>query len=196
MVPSVAHFVQIGLVSAAQASDNKSMFLFSILLACPVEQLGVELPKGGVQSISQEDLQRDCFGLRKEDPKVFWLHRMEQMHAGTPSEGEGWACVGEGPRWVAPWPVDTDTAAAAALLISVAKGWDGTEAAFQLCIGTPPPVEGEQRLGPMAPGPLQGLQSGTYDPSRPLEGLSYVELQTKAVAIWKLTQASLRRSSQ
>lgn len=35
--------------------------LLSLLFACPAEQLGVELPKGGAQSMSQEDLQRDLF---------------------------------------------------------------------------------------------------------------------------------------
>lgn len=35
--------------------------LLSLLFACPAEQLGVELPKGGAKSLSQEDLQRDLF---------------------------------------------------------------------------------------------------------------------------------------
>lgn len=172
------------------------MLLFSILLGCPAEQLGVELPEGGPQAISQEDLQRDTFGLRKEDPLQFWLHRMDQMHATVSSTGDKWACVtigGGGRRLLAPWPVDVETAVAAAALISVAKGWDGEEKGrLELCIGEPPPVEGTLKLGPWGPGPLEGdpLHSGSYDPARSLESLSYVEMQQKAVQLWRLSRPS------
>lgn len=161
--------------------------LWWCLLGCPAEQLGVELPEGGVRTISQEDLQRDCFGLRTNDAGAFWAHRMEQMHASKIEKGEGWVCArlgSGGRRWVAPWPVDTDTAATAAVFISVAKGWDGGEdARLELCIGS---VEGE-KWGAFAPGKLEGRSSGQADPTRTLEQLSYVELQQKAVQLYELS---------
>lgn len=146
-----------------------------------------------------EDLQRDCYGLKKEDPASFFERRMKQMHVAKVEEGEGWICatIGYRPadRLMAAWPVDADTIASVAALISVAKAWDGInpEPGLELCMAKiqPPKPIRTVRLGPLAPGALdQGppIRSGTYDPNRRLEELDYEDLRRKAVALWKLVQ--------
>ena len=56
------------------------MLLLLSLAACPAEQLGIELPPGGAESISQEDAQRDLRGLVREGGP-FFARRMER-HSG------------------------------------------------------------------------------------------------------------------
>jgi hypothetical protein len=101
-----------------------------ILWGCPAQWLGVELPEGGAASISQEDLQRDTLGLSREDAAAFFQKRMEQMHVDEVVVAEGSICgrIGDGERRVeVPWAVDVRSAALGAVLISVAKGFDGVE---------------------------------------------------------------------
>ncbi len=43
----------------------KTALALVLLTACPAEQFGVELPKGGVEAMSNEDLQRDVWGLSR-----------------------------------------------------------------------------------------------------------------------------------
>lgn len=109
--------------------------LLLILIACPAEQLGIELPAGGPSSINQEDLKRDVFLLTKGDVDAgtTFARRMEQMHVDALDRAEGRVCGRKtgavaNPRvLVAPWPADVGSAVDAAVLISLAKGWDGPE---------------------------------------------------------------------
>ncbi len=103
-----------------------------MLIACPAERLGVEIPKGGIDAISAEDVQRDTYAMTRpgEDPGAVFGRRLAQMHLPPPLEGAGRVCGrrgGEGADRVivAPWPTDVASAAQAAALISLAKGWDG-----------------------------------------------------------------------
>lgn len=110
--------------------------MFSMLIACPADRLGIELPAGGVDTISAEDLQRDTYALSRADanPGAVFERRLEQMNLPASDKGTDHVCAlraGEGrPRVVtAPWPTAgvsfvTD-AASAAVLVSLAKGWDG-----------------------------------------------------------------------
>ena len=80
-----------------------------LLLACPAEQLGVTLPAGGVEAMSNEDLQRDVWALSRGElldrrvgspGHVRGLERigerLRQMHT-LPAVGEaGLVPVGEG----------------------------------------------------------------------------------------------------
>lgn len=81
------------------------------LWGCPAEQLGVDVPKGGVEAISQEDLQRDVFLF--EDPQLAggrapgsagapvaaqrFMDRLQQMHL-LPAFGEGYSLPVPGPE--------------------------------------------------------------------------------------------------
>jgi hypothetical protein len=110
------------------------MFLWMII-ACPAERLGVEVPKGGVETISMEDLQRDVYALTQPgaDVGAAFAHRLAQMHVSGVEQGDGWVCGrrdGDGdPRlFVAPWPANAGDAAEDAALVSLAKGWDGRAA--------------------------------------------------------------------
>lgn len=109
--------------------------LLLLLIACPAEQLGIELPAGGPKSINQEDLKRDVFLLTRpgDDAGATFARRLEQMNVDALDRGEGRVCgrkAGEkGPArvLVAPWPADVGSAVDAAVLISLAKGWDGPQ---------------------------------------------------------------------
>lgn len=129
--------------------------MLSMLIACPADRLGVELPAGGVESISAEDLQRDAYAISRPEanPGDVFARRLEQMNlpaADAPGDaavdkvcarraGEGRARI-----LVAPWPVAGpslfEDAARAAVLVSVAKGWDGQVPAGRptwLCLAKP-----------------------------------------------------------
>ena len=85
------------------------MIAFWVLLACPAEQLGVTLPAGGVEAMSNEDLQRDIWALSRgelADRRVGASghskglehigERLRQMHT-LPAVGEaGLQAVGDG----------------------------------------------------------------------------------------------------
>ena len=103
-----------------------------MVVGCPAERLGVELPKGGEGSISAEDLQRDVYALTRSEAGRgdAFARRMEQMHL-APEHADGRVCAMRGgagaPRvLVAAWTDTVPDATAAAVLISIAKGWDGT----------------------------------------------------------------------
>jgi hypothetical protein len=103
------------------------------LIACPAEQLGVELPEGGARSISQEDLQRDVFAMTHEDRGVVFGRRLEQMHVDGVERAEDRVCgrrdgAGNARILVARWSDALEDTVEAAALISLAKGWDGAKA--------------------------------------------------------------------
>ena len=52
-----------------------------LLLACPAEQLGVTLPAGGVEAMSNEDLQRDVWSLSRAE--------LKDRRVGTPGHRLG-----------------------------------------------------------------------------------------------------------
>jgi hypothetical protein len=108
------------------------MFMY-LLIACPAERLGVELPERGGASISQEDLQRDVFALTREPPEVVFRRRMEQMHVDEVVVTSDALCARKdgrdpSPRLVrAEWPDTLGGRVGTAALVSIAKGWDGPE---------------------------------------------------------------------
>ncbi|MDP2313270.1 MAG: hypothetical protein Q8P41_10220 [Pseudomonadota bacterium] len=110
--------------------------MLPMLIACPADRLGVEVPLGGVDTISAEDLQRDAYALTRPEADVaaVFERRLTQMHLPPGLTGDGRVCAayGSGGRSrivLAPWPTEgpsfVEDAARAAILISVAKGWDG-----------------------------------------------------------------------
>ena len=132
-----------------------------ILLACPAEDLGIELPRGGVASISPEDLGRDHWALGREEPVGFFTGRMRQMHVAEIRAGTGWACalLDRAPvrRIDAPWPADDASRASVAMLISLAKSFDGE--------ARPAPLALCMRADPGAlPADLRALPAASADP--------------------------------
>lgn len=101
-------------------------------IACPAEQLGIELPEGGAKGISHEDLRRDVRLLvETTDPTRAFLERMAQMKFEPAIDMP--ACVqrgtGDDYRIGVSRPTNAMEATAAAAVISIAKAWD---------LGTPP----------------------------------------------------------
>jgi len=165
------------------------MWLF-VLAACPAEQLGIELPPGGAEAISHEDLRRDTRMLMEGPAATRFVERLGQMQmtateapVGTPA---GTTCAARGPvsaaggaanpggapttLLVAPFPSDADTATAAAALVSVAKAWDlagGPTRRMTLCVLPAGAALGEvaAALGPevLVVGPLASGQA-TFTP--------------------------------
>ncbi|MDP2308204.1 MAG: hypothetical protein Q8P18_19445 [Pseudomonadota bacterium] len=125
--------------------------MLPMLIACPADRLGVELQAGGVGTISSEDLQRDTHALSRPDayPGEVFKRRLEQMNLPASDVGTDRVCArreGEGRArvLVAPWPEAGATlvedAARAAVLVSVAKGWDGQPLSGRptwLCLAKP-----------------------------------------------------------
>lgn len=149
-------------------------------MACPAEDLGIELPEGGVNAISAQDLQRDIYGLSQPDAEHFWETRMTQMNVTSQNAGEGWHCANIGVDSTltlsAPWPSDPSSMAQAAALISLAKGWDGEapRAGIRLCMGT---IEGEL--------PLSKLPTLAGRPLEHIEDFDYLAMQNELRARFK-----------
>lgn len=125
--------------------------LLVAVLGCKAESLGVEVPKGGGDALSVEDLQRDAFLLEDKSrdrapgtprPEGGWRaleQRLQQMRA-VPAFGRSYRATGEGrvicgrrdgqsDDAVAVVAVDQPERPAAstgamALVISIAKAWD------------------------------------------------------------------------
>ncbi len=173
-----------------------------LLIACPAEQLGIELPPGGADAISHEDLRRDVRLLTEGEPAGVFAARLGQMQmepgpvpSGVPAAS---TCLVRGaderplPRvLVAPWPEDADTATAAAALISLAKAWDlggGPPERTTLCVlpagsAAPAPVGRLVWVGPLAAGEVR-IESGRFfadlaDPSRTADRIVYTEVQAR-----------------
>lgn len=185
------------------------------LIACPVEQLGIELPEGGAEAISHEDLRRDVRLLLGADPGATFLERLAQMQmapvaAPAPlasgaicaARGEGGGPDGRARILVAPWPGNADEATAAAALISIAKAWDlegGPMGRATLCLapqgersashGTAGLPENGLWIGPIAVGELvwtdAAVHTDAIDAARPPERINYTELQTRTKAIFR-----------
>ncbi len=136
----------------------------------------MEVPTGGAEAISAEDLQRDAYALSRAgaDPAEAFTRRLTQMHLPPRETGEGRVCAlrdGEGaPRvLVAPWPANPGEAAEVAVLISVAKGWDGRpppKRATWLCMARPD-----------APLPAGERVAGVDVQADRLEGIDYRRLR-------------------
>lgn len=65
----------------------KQGLLLLLLTACPAEQLGVNLPAGGVESMSNEDLKRDVWGLSRG--------ALSDRRPGRPGHEAGLQMIGE-----------------------------------------------------------------------------------------------------
>ncbi len=178
--------------------------LFGLLVsACPVETLGVELPSGGVDAISHEDLRRDVRLLVEGPAAQRFSERLGQMQmlpvALPVALPVGTTCLGRGDGstvLVAPWPSDPDTATAAAALISVAKAWDlggGPAHGAILCLlpdgASLQGTGGALLVGPLASGPAvregASFHSDPADPARPAGRIVYTELQERVKALFR-----------
>ena len=126
------------------------MLLVLLALGCPAEQLGIPVPKGGVEAIAMDDLVRDTAQLTKaaspEDRLAFLAERWDQM--GLDAREGGRCGVREGTTADAVavlaqegTPGDAASWTAAAAAISVAKAFHGRPAgprAVWFCVGEAP----------------------------------------------------------
>lgn len=110
-------------------------------VGCPAEQLGMELPRGGPQAISQEDLRRDVWIVQQGAGSAAGevAQRLSQMRL-LPAFGSAWVREGEGGAVACGRkdgqvedvvlvvgegdPATPAGAVAWAGLVSLAKGWD------------------------------------------------------------------------
>ena len=172
-----------------------------VLAGCPAEQLGIELPPPGVESINPDDLLRDTRGVLALDGESFLERRFTRMNLDV-STGTGWVCGeregkgGAARTLVAAWPKDVDHAVSVAALISMAKAWDtldGPSGPRRVCVAeldADVPILGTRwTVGPLAPGILLDrsvdpsfvdggwaqptVRSGTPDPTRVLGAIDY-----------------------
>ncbi len=151
-----------------------------LLLACKASSLGVDVPRGGPEAISQEDLQRDVFMLTErgmedrragtpggEEAARRVVDRMQQMHL-LPAFGEAYARPGgllcgqkDGRSGKAVLMAAEErgsgasSAAASAALISLAKSVDVSEPPADTLVFCVWPAEG-------------GLDAYTANPAFPL----------------------------
>jgi hypothetical protein len=170
-----------------------------LLIACPVEQLGVELPPGGADAISHEDLRRDVGRLSTEPPDTVFAERMGQMQF-RPAAAVAWgSCFvregrgGAAARLVAGWPDSAAAATGAAALISIAKAWDldgGPPGPRTLCVvaaGAAAPVDAF-RVGPLATGGLvvdaAGAHADPADPAIEAGAIVYTDVQARVKALF------------
>lgn len=108
--------------------------LLSILIACPAERLGVELPPGGVDAITMEGLRHDLDLLTNGEPAATLRTRFAAMRADEVRAGDGWVCAHlEGPGGArllrASWPTadDLSSRVGAAALLSLTMAWEGSQ---------------------------------------------------------------------
>lgn len=121
--------------------------VLACLVACPAEQLGVELPRGGPDAISQEDLRRDSWLLAQASAGAaspaqagaVVAQRLSQMRL-LPAFGGEWTRTSAGGLAICGRkdgadksvllvvaqgdPATVDGALSWAGLVSLAKGWD------------------------------------------------------------------------
>lgn len=160
--------------------------------------MGIDLPRGGADAISHDDLRHDV-PLLVESPEATFVYRMEQMQFFPIQSAETLVCTGRGEgkplTLVAIWPASADEATAAAALISMGKAWDlggGPKRRIELCIRRPGAL-GRVDVGALAEGPLIETEgeffSGAVDPNRPAERLDFVVLQDKVRQIFTVIES-------
>ncbi|MBN1337510.1 MAG: hypothetical protein JXB39_16275 [Deltaproteobacteria bacterium] len=160
------------------------VLLLACLAGCPAERLGVELPPGGLQALSVEDLQRDVFlvvsardgaaGARPQDVADRIERRLVSMHT-LPAFGEsyrqsvpGGANVcgrrdgfpGRGGTLVAALDAGAGAdagASAVAALVSLAKATDAREPPVRTQVFCRVAPGGEARLASDPPVPWKDL---------------------------------------
>ena len=163
-----------------------------LLLACPAEHLGIELPEGGLQALSEEDLRRDLAMLDGEpaDRQARIQHRLEQMHTlpGFGSayvRGELTCGLVDGAKAAPTVVLAVDeghgaarSAAPVAAMISLAKTVDTPERpdrSLLFCAGpslesylAAPPVPADQTHAVLSIGPLGGTALDSVQATEPL----------------------------
>ncbi len=187
---------------------RRSWLLLSLLLGCKAESLGVELPRGGRDNISQEDLQRDVWSLEKigdraasaEEAASHLQQRFQQMHTrpgfgrsymSKSPEGGMVVCAereGQSSSPVLILAEDPGQGAAAgavplAVLISAAKGFDvpGLHEKTAMLCGLIGPGAAEHFLS-QPPTPLDGVLSASL-----IGPVSAAEPQVEAVPLGEIT---------
>lgn len=136
------------------------MVLLLVALGCPAEQLGIPVPKGGIEAIAMDDLVRDTARLAKGEPG-FLAERWADMGLEAREGGRCGVREGTGAESLAivadeGKPGEASTWAASAVVISVAKAFHGRPAdprAVWFCVGEAP-VEAVQtwQIGPVGRG--------------------------------------------
>ncbi len=181
-----------------------SALLGGQLCACKAEDLGVELPRGGAEAISQEDLRRDSWRLAEQDSPSLAAgavaERLGQMKTHPAFGGEWMSRPGEGLAVcarkegkeqqadvvLALGPADRPEGAIAwAALISLAKGLDERQPPARtvlLCAVTDEATAAALLLAP----PVPVEQLGRRIRLGPLGG---AELRQEAASAWTWFQA-------
>jgi hypothetical protein len=151
-------------------------WLLLTLLSCKAESLGIELPRGGPGSISQDDLRRDQWmrsRLEGEEAQAWLLRRLAEMHLEVVPSVPGSICAEKegsaGSLW-AQEGTGLEGSLRTAAMISLAKGIDFPESRCRLkfCFFAsgegPEPGEGTVLLSALSGGSL-ALEGGTLSSS-------------------------------
>ena len=155
--------------------------------------MGIDLPRGGGDAISHEDLRHDVPILAAGGEGIF-LERLGQMHFSPTDPREGLVCAARGKgavrTIVATWPSSVDEATAAAALISMAKAWDlagGPTGRVELCIARPG-FASHLHVGALASGPLLAdggyFRSGAPSSLTTVDRIDYSVLEGKVRSIF------------
>lgn len=164
----------------------------------------MDLPPGGAEAISHEDLRRDVRRLSTEPAETVFVERLGQMQLKPVVGGPGACAEREGRAAGAPLllvalaPANAAEATAAAGLVSLAKAWDldgGPPGPRTLCllpVGSPPPA-GAFVLGPLATGTVvvgpSGAAADAADPALTVERINYTEVQARVKTVWAALDA-------
>ena len=160
----------------------------------------MDLPPGGAEAISPEDLRRDVGRLSREPPDAVFLERLGQMQfPASEPVSPGATCAsraggaGAALTVTASLPASPAEATGAAALISIARAWDldgGPPGPRTLCL-LPPGVDspaGAFRVGALASGVVRmepaGAHADAADATLPAERIVYSEVQARVRAIY------------
>lgn len=160
----------------------------------------MELPPGGAEAISHEDLRRDVRRFSTEPAEAAFLDRLRQMQFAEVSEGEGTCATRAGKPGGAPlllvarMPTNAAEATAAAGLVSIAKAWDlegGPPGPRTLCLlaAEAPLPPGGFLVGPIASGPLvlsaEWAHADAAEAGLPAERVNYTDVQARVGQLYR-----------
>ncbi len=120
------------------------VWILLILCACPAEQLGIQLPKRGVQAISQSDVKRDIWSfsdLSKQETFILVGERLTSMNLELEEVGSvGQLCASrKGKSQLSFYVIHTsgiDGAIRIAALISLAKSMSINSHSLRFCLAS------------------------------------------------------------
>ena len=150
-----------------------------LLIGCRVEDLRIHLPSKGLAAISQEDLERDVWQLRKESSGSDWyVQRMEQMGLTMFSSTTGF-CVGK-KEWNRISVVKNEHSSfhlSRAVQISLAKIQHSSSKRHSFCIYDEPVQKEDWILGDMS-GMILQIDGKQIDTRLPNPDIHYPKLIT------------------